>query len=149
MRTHHFDVAWAAFSSTAFGVAFSRDDRTVLSGGGDTAVLQWDVTGRIQGGKFAALDLLPAELKAAWDDVIAEDGAKDAVEVEAREAGNAGDVLQPERLIEVARDVVDGPVDAAYAVHIRKIWQVAHGRPIVTSCPWEIRRRRSVSSRSA
>jgi RNA polymerase sigma factor (sigma-70 family) len=60
---------------TAFGVSFSRDGRTAISGGGDSTVLIWDVTGRMEGGRLAALDLSPAELRAAWAD-LADDGAK-------------------------------------------------------------------------
>jgi RNA polymerase sigma factor (sigma-70 family) len=67
---------FAGHQGTAFGVTFSPGGRTVVSGGADGTVLVWDVTGRVEGGKFAAAELSPAELKAAWEGVTAEDAAK-------------------------------------------------------------------------
>ncbi len=66
---------FAGHQSTACGVTFSPDGRTLFSGGGDSTILAWDVTGRMAGGKFLAADLTPAELQAAWED-ITDDGAK-------------------------------------------------------------------------
>jgi hypothetical protein len=61
---------------TASAVAFAPGGRTLVSGGGDGAVLLWDVTGRADNGKFAAAELSPPALESEWTDLASEDGFK-------------------------------------------------------------------------
>jgi RNA polymerase sigma factor (sigma-70 family) len=61
---------------TAAAAAFSPDGRVIVSGGGDSEVLLWDVTGRAENGKFATTDLSPPALEAAWTDLATDDGGK-------------------------------------------------------------------------
>jgi C4-dicarboxylate-specific signal transduction histidine kinase len=53
--------------------------------------------------------------------VLAEQRAKDAVEVKRREARDARHVVERQRLRQVAGDVVDRAVDAVDVVEVRKI----------------------------
>jgi len=53
--------------------------------------------------------------------------AKHPMKVVGREAGDSCNVFQPERIRDMARDVVNSSVDPIDVVWIRKIWQVGHG----------------------
>jgi RNA polymerase sigma factor (sigma-70 family) len=64
-----------AHQETAFGVAFAPDGRSFASGGGDSAILLWDIAGRTA--EARARDALSdADLKAAWADLGSADGLK-------------------------------------------------------------------------
>jgi WD40 repeat protein len=57
-------------------VAFAPDGRTVASaGGGDCAILIWDVTGLLEDGRLPAVPLAARELAQLWDDLAAADAA--------------------------------------------------------------------------
>ena len=57
------------------------------------------------------------------------------MEVVRREAGDARDLVEWQRLGQVAGDVVDGAVDAVDVIEIRNIWQVMHAGLRVASWP--------------
>ncbi len=56
-------------------LALSRDGRVLVSGGQDTQVLVWDLTGRAADGHRRPLKLTPEELNRAWD-ALAGDAAR-------------------------------------------------------------------------
>jgi hypothetical protein len=64
---------FAGHQGTAGSVAFSGDGRRIASGGGDGAVLLWDVTGRLRDGALMAADLPPPRLETEWMDLVADD----------------------------------------------------------------------------
>src|SRR5207247_5692243 len=57
-------------------VAFARGGRTLVSSGGDTTALVWDLTGRLEGGKLRAADLAQPDLETAWTDLRGTDAAR-------------------------------------------------------------------------
>src|SRR5262249_6852669 len=50
-------------------VAFAPDGRTLASGGADSMILLWDVTGRMPDGRWQPIHLTPQELEARWTDL--------------------------------------------------------------------------------
>jgi RNA polymerase sigma factor (sigma-70 family) len=67
---------FAGHQETGSAVAFAPDGRTFASGGGDSAVLLWDVAGRTEDGKPRDAALSDADLEAAWLDLGRPDGVK-------------------------------------------------------------------------
>lgn len=61
---------------TIWSVAFAPDGLTVASGGGDSTVLLWDITGRRQDGKLRSAALTPPQLEACWTALADADAAK-------------------------------------------------------------------------
>jgi RNA polymerase sigma factor (sigma-70 family) len=61
---------------TAAGLDFSADGRVLTSGGGDGAVLLWDLTGRVEKGKFVTAELTPPALESEWGDLLGDDAMK-------------------------------------------------------------------------
>jgi RNA polymerase sigma factor (sigma-70 family) len=68
--------AFEGHQGTGHAVTFAADGRRLATGGGDTAVLIWDVTGRMENGRLAAAKLSDAERDAAWADLAGKDAAK-------------------------------------------------------------------------
>jgi WD40 repeat protein len=62
--------------ATASAAAFVPGGRVLVTGGGDGAVMLWDVTGHVENGKFVTADLSPPALEGEWADLVAEDGFK-------------------------------------------------------------------------
>jgi RNA polymerase sigma factor (sigma-70 family) len=57
-------------------LTFRADGRELISGGEDTTVLVWDLTGRVGEPVAWGRPLAPSELEALWDDLAAEDAAR-------------------------------------------------------------------------
>ncbi len=53
----------------AMSVAFAPDSRSLASGGADSTVLLWDVTGRMKAGRLQSVKWTPQELEKRWIDL--------------------------------------------------------------------------------
>jgi WD40 repeat protein len=73
VRTGRELAAFKGHHSAIAAVAFSSDGRTLASGGGDSTVLMWDVTGR-RG--LASKPLAPNRLQELWDNLADGDAKK-------------------------------------------------------------------------
>ena len=58
----------------AMSVAFAPDSRTLASGGADSTVLLWDVTGRMKDGRLQRVKWSPRELEKRWIDLASDAG---------------------------------------------------------------------------
>jgi RNA polymerase sigma factor (sigma-70 family) len=67
---------FAGHQGTADAVAFSADGRVIASGGGDGAVLVWDVTGVPREARPGRTELPPPILESLWADLASDDGFK-------------------------------------------------------------------------
>jgi WD40 repeat protein len=54
---------------SVWSLAFTPDGRSLVSGGGDSTILLWDLTGRAKDGKFKQTSLTSAELDGLWSDL--------------------------------------------------------------------------------
>jgi WD40 repeat protein len=61
-----------------FCLAFAADGRTLASGGGDSTVLLWDLTGRTKSGKPKPAALTPIELEGLWSSLAGDAPQADA-----------------------------------------------------------------------
>ncbi len=69
-------VRFPGHQASAAAATFSPDGRVLISGGGDATVMLWDVTGRVENGRFVAADLSGPALEAEWADLTGDDGFK-------------------------------------------------------------------------
>ncbi|HEV3260479.1 MAG TPA: sigma-70 family RNA polymerase sigma factor [Gemmataceae bacterium] len=63
-------------NTAAASVAFSPDGRALACGGGDSAILLWDVTGRWEDGRLRPARLTPPELASRWKDLAGGDACR-------------------------------------------------------------------------
>ncbi len=73
-------------------LSFAPDGRLLASGGGDSTVLVWDLSGRYRSGRLVPARRSAAEMKALWAD-LAEDSARAFRAVEALAATTPDDVV--------------------------------------------------------
>jgi RNA polymerase sigma factor (sigma-70 family) len=66
-RGHHSGV---------MSLAFAPDGRSLASGGGDSTILVWDVTGRRKNGRWSEAALSSRELEAHWTELAGDDAGK-------------------------------------------------------------------------
>lgn len=59
-----------------WSTSFAPDGRTLASGGGDSTILIWDLTGRMKDGRLQPAKLTPGELDSAWTALADPDAAK-------------------------------------------------------------------------
>jgi len=67
---------FAGHQGTLLCLAFSQDGKLLASGGWDTSILLWDVTGLRRDGGLPLRHLLPDELEALWRDLRSDDAAR-------------------------------------------------------------------------
>jgi RNA polymerase sigma factor (sigma-70 family) len=63
--------AFTGHRGGAVSLTFSADGKTLVSGGGDTTLLVWDLTGRARGGALSA-----AELDTLWQELLGDDAPR-------------------------------------------------------------------------
>ncbi|MBI1913871.1 MAG: sigma-70 family RNA polymerase sigma factor [Planctomycetes bacterium] len=73
-------------------LSFAPDGQLLASGGGDSTVLVWDLSGQYRSGRLVPAKRSPAEMKALWAD-LAEDSARAFRAVEALAATTPDDVV--------------------------------------------------------
>jgi hypothetical protein len=97
-------------------VAMAPDGRMAVSGGADTSLIVWDISGLSPAGKLPAMNLGPNELQTFWTDLSAEDiprgnralwnlvaGAKDSVP----SLDKSVFLLDPDHLNKLLKDLDD------------------------------------------
>ncbi len=60
---------WSGHISGAMAVAFATDGRILASGGADSTILLWDVTGRSKEGRLCPARWKPSELEQRWKEL--------------------------------------------------------------------------------
>jgi RNA polymerase sigma factor (sigma-70 family) len=104
---------YTGHQGTAAAAAFAPGGRVLVTGGGDGAVLLWDLTGRVENGKFATADLSPLGLEGAWADLVADDDLKAHKALWAL-------VAAPKQSLPLLRDVLK-PAPAGDAARIARL----------------------------
>jgi hypothetical protein len=67
---------FAGHQESSSSATFLAGGRVLVTGGGDGSVLLWDITGRVENGKFTTAELSPPSLEGEWGDLVADDGFK-------------------------------------------------------------------------